>query len=553
MRLPPLVLTLTMTTLAACGGDAKRSGQPSWRQRADFDASKATVVVPTDPVTFAPGGSGALYFGLPPQPAPASPLGDAVTRAVASAAATLGKPAPVADGRLFAAAAALAPMVPDEGVISYELVEFALAHVGIVEPSPHLLVVWGDLAQPDDIVAQLAPRLPELLSSGADARLGVGAFEREGGQGVVVFALQASRIALAPVARQVALGGMSRLEGKVLGAFAHPEVFVTAPGGDVARLPIRATGATDFAVDVPCTVAGRQQLEVTAEDATGTNVLANFPVWCGQAPPSSMVHRPVVDDAPVASSADAEQQLLALVNRDRATAGLPELRWDERLAAVGRKHSEEMQRTGVVGHVSPTTGAAIDRVNAAGVRAPMVLENVARAYGVGEAHAGLMNSPGHRANILSGSATHLGIGVVLGAEVAGRREMLVTQVFIRVPPPIEPGAAAAAVLATLQNSRRVSEHTTLSSAATELAGALARGVTRETAWATAKHRIEPLADRFRRIGTVITAVGDLASLDGDALMAGYAPGDVGVGVAQGPHPDLGDNAIWVVLLLGERR
>ncbi len=549
---------MNATTLAvlatACGGGQGTTSQPSWRQKATFDSTgSATPVASAQPVVFAPGGSGALYYGLPATQAPASPLGDAITRAVADAAIALGLAPPVADGRLFAAAASLAPMVPDQGVIAYDLVEFALHHVGIVEPSPHLLVIWGDLGQPADIVAQLQPRLAEILATGADSRLGVGSAARADGQGVVVFAMQGSRVELAPVPRQVELGGVTHLGGKVTGAFKDPEVFVTDETGGVARLEVRATGRTDFALDVPCSAPGRQQLEVTAADATGTNVLANFPVWCGESPPTSAMFESTLDDTPVATAAEAEARLLAMVNRDRTAAGLPELRWDARLADVARKHSEEMHRTGVVAHVSPVTGAAVDRVRAAGLRTPLVLENVARAYGVVEAHGGLMNSPGHRANVLSGAATQLGIGVVLGDEVSGRRELLVTQVFTRVPPPIDAAAATAQVLALVQQQRAATPRAELAAAATELATSLARGVTRDAAWASAKHRVEPLASSYRRIGTVITAVGDLASLAGTALLSGYAPDEIGVGVAQGPHPDLGDGAIWVVLLMGERR
>ena len=103
--------------------------------------------------------------------------------------------------------------------------------------------------------------------------------------------------------------------------------------------------------------------------------------------------------------------LLALVNRDRQVAGLPGLLWDEHVADVARGHSTEMRRTKIVAHLSPVTGSAADRVRAAKIKTAVVLENVARAYGLGEAHQGLMNSPGHRANLMSHAATHLGIGV----------------------------------------------------------------------------------------------------------------------------------------------
>ncbi|MEZ4368737.1 MAG: CAP domain-containing protein [Kofleriaceae bacterium] len=448
------VIAALGSLLGACGGSGGGTGlgtQPSWRQASAFEASTGAGVV-GETIDFAPGGPGATYYALSPPPPPQSAIGEAVIAAVGRAATAAGMATPVADGRLFAAASALAPYVPDEGVVSYGLVEFALQHHGIIEPSPHLLVVWGDLDDPDEIVAQIAPRLPELLGSGADTRLGVGVAHRDG-SGVVVFALQGSRVTIQPVARAVDLGRSTYLEGRVAAGFVRPEVFVTEPAGGVQRMPVRSVGTTDFVVEVPCASPGRTQIEITAEDATGSNVLANFPVWCAEPPPTSLRVDPTVDDVPLRDAADAEQRLLALVNRDRVRAGLPELRWHEGAAEVARRHSAEMHATGEVARVSPITGAAADRVRAAGLRTPTVLENVARAYGVSEVHAGLMGSPGHRANLLSSSATHLGIGVVLGDDISGRRELLVTQVFLRVPPPIEPAAAAAQVLAAARTVR----------------------------------------------------------------------------------------------------
>ena len=85
-----------------------------------------------------------------------------------------------------------------------------------------------------------------------------------------------------------------------------------------------------------------------------------------------------------------------------------------------------MQAHGFFGHVSPTTGTAADRTRKAGVDAMLILENVARAFTPGEAERGLMNSPGHRANILNHAATHVGVGVVYDP---GSHEILVTQLF----------------------------------------------------------------------------------------------------------------------------
>src|SRR6185503_3612976 len=103
---------------------------------------------------------------------------------------------------------------------------------------------------------------------------------------------------------------------------------------------------------------GRQQVEITASDVSGSTVLANFPLWCASEPPASLAIESSNDEIAVVDAKDAEQRLLALLNRDRTAAGLPPLLWDDRVAAVSRAHSDEMQRTKIVAHVSPTTGSA---------------------------------------------------------------------------------------------------------------------------------------------------------------------------------------------------
>ncbi|HEX3475506.1 MAG TPA: hypothetical protein VHT91_10820, partial [Kofleriaceae bacterium] len=56
-----------------------------------------------------------------------------------------------------------------------------------------------------------------------------------------------------------------------------------------------------------------------------------------------------------------------------------------------------------------------------------------------------------------------------------------------------------------------------------------------------------------RIGRVISAVADLDRIDGAGLLGGDPVDELGVGIAQGPHPEIGDNAIWIVVLLASRR
>ena len=542
-------LALIALVIAACGGSHQRIGtEPSWRHGA------ATASANVQPQTFAPSDEAASRYNEPVQPPVHTTLGDAALAAVQDAATSAHLPVPVADARLFRACAELAEIVPDEGVVGYSLVEFALQRNGIIEPSPHLLVVWGDVGSPDLIVEQLKPRLTEILADGANARVGIGAAKRNAdGTGAVVFALQGSGVTTNPIPRALSAGGTFALDAVVDARYHEPEVFVTHDGGDTERLALDVGRAGAFRTTLACGKhTGKQQVEITASDSAGSTVLANFPVWCGGQPPLSVAIEPAREDEAAVAPDDAEKRLLAMLNHDREAAGLSALVWDDRVAAVARAHSEEMRETKIVAHISPKTGSAADRVRAAGIKTAVVLENVARAYGVGEAHAGLMNSPGHRANLMSPQATHVGIGVVLGEEVSGRREMFLTQVFIRVPPKIDPARATELVRGKIAAVRPVGVNPQLASVAQQLADGLAAGKSRDAMWPGARKKLDGMGNLYARVGSVITAVADLDSLDGKELVGDYKPDDVGIGIAQGPHPEIGDNAVWIVVLMAER-
>ena len=122
---------------------------------------------------------------------------------------------------------------------------------------------------------------------------------------------------------------------------------------------------------------------------------------------------------------DLEAQMLALVNRERAAAGLRPLTPDPEMTEVARKHSADMFARGYFAHQTPEGLSPFDRMTGAGVQYRTAGENLALAPTLHVAHTGLMNSPGHRANILQPNFGRLGIGILDG----GRRGLMVTQNF----------------------------------------------------------------------------------------------------------------------------
>lgn len=535
--------------------------QPSWRKHSEVQsyAPEAPPVVPglLRPIVFAPPGPSATHYNTAPvAPVPRSPLSDAILSAINETCAQTGCTPPVADARLFAAIGELAEVVPEDGPLAYPLVEFALQRHGIVEPSPHLVIIWGPLDDPAPMLEQLRPRLPSILSSGPSSRpfsrVAVGTSMRKGDEGVAILALQSSHILTQPIPRALPEGGALTLEGSIKDGYREPQVFVTRENGKVEHLG--GGQGQRFRARVTCEKRrGRQQVEITASDASGSTVLANFPVWCNDEPPKSITIQPDEDDSkPVTTAADAEARMLALVNRDRAAHNLPPLQAAQDVAAVARAHSHEMRDTGVVAHISPMTGSAADRVRAAKLRTPLVLENIARAYGVSEAQSGLMNSPGHRANLLSTEATHIGIGIVLGEEVAGRRELFVTQVFTRVPPHVSTSDALRQ-LHVKMGQRKVAADESLSRLSQEYADAMMTGEPAAQISARMSKKLDAFAPRYRKITTSVVAVADVDAFDAQQAIGDPAVTSYGLGLARGPHAELGDDALFIVLLLAVAR
>lgn len=116
------------------------------------------------------------------------------------------------------------------------------------------------------------------------------------------------------------------------------------------------------------------------------------------------------------TDAEAEQAMLELVNGERLAIGLSALELDDALTVVGRAHAIEMFNEGYFAHESPLTGSPFDRLEAAGLGYRLAGENLAFAPNVEIAHEGLMDSPGHRANILEAGFGRVGIAAVCSAE-----------------------------------------------------------------------------------------------------------------------------------------
>jgi uncharacterized protein YkwD len=111
---------------------------------------------------------------------------------------------------------------------------------------------------------------------------------------------------------------------------------------------------------------------------------------------------------------NAEQKMFSLVNNERALRGIPALSFSQNLTDVGTAHCEEMFRKGYFSHNTPEGLTPFDRMAQSNIAFNFAGENLALAPSVDLAMKGLMQSLGHKANILSVDFRKVGIGVVNG-------------------------------------------------------------------------------------------------------------------------------------------
>ena len=154
---------------------------------------------------------------------------------------------------------------------------------------------------------------------------------------------------------------------------------------------------------------------------------------------------------PKASS--LERLMLDLINEERRGASLDPLILDLRLNAASEDHSEWMLERDVFSHTGEGGSTSHERMDAAGFAfegrwasgeniawqsergAPGLEDDVA------DLHRSLMDSPGHRANILNPDFEAIGIGIE-GGEFDGFDAVMATQNFARTSAPLSPDGEA---------------------------------------------------------------------------------------------------------------
>ena len=106
-----------------------------------------------------------------------------------------------------------------------------------------------------------------------------------------------------------------------------------------------------------------------------------------------------------------ERRMVNLVNNEREKNNLNPLKIDRELTNVARIKAQDMVDNNYFSHYSPNYGSPFDMMDEFGIEYLKAAENIAANTSVTKAHSSLMNSSGHRANILNPDFSHIGIGI----------------------------------------------------------------------------------------------------------------------------------------------
>lgn len=194
-----------------------------------------------------------------------------------------------------------------------------------------------------------------------------------------------------------------------------------------AFLLFSATGLAAVAQATTYTVAGGDsmwKIAVKYEIGVSELVKAN-----PQIKNPSMIYVGQKINIPEASPLQSlENEVARLVNVERANRGLQTLTINWQLSRVARYKSQDMIDKNYFSHTSPTYGSPFQMMEDFGLHFSAAGENI--AYGQRTAQEVMnawMNSPGHRANILSPSYTEIGVGAAKKADGT----LYWTQMFIK--------------------------------------------------------------------------------------------------------------------------
>lgn len=130
------------------------------------------------------------------------------------------------------------------------------------------------------------------------------------------------------------------------------------------------------------------------------------------ATPAATQSIPNIPGSTTNNPSNDEVSMVNLVNSARTSAGLKPLATNAELTKLARLKSKDLVDHNTFTHISPTYGSPFDMMKKYGISYLYAAENLAKSPSVQAAETALMNSAGHKANILNPSFTEIGIGII---------------------------------------------------------------------------------------------------------------------------------------------
>lgn len=288
------------------------------------------------------------------------------------------------------------------------------------EPHVRPRVLSATARSLDDAV--LEERIGSLKRSGS--RCGVAVARTTGGEEAIVAVVVDARADLDRLPTRARTGAWLTLSATLHVRATSAKLVVLGPRGLPRTVPTSIDARTGkvqarFALDRP----GAFTVQLVGDLPSGPEPLLEARVFADvdPVPADDAATQPVPGETASAKDAD---DLARMVTALRATESLPSLVRDERLDALAHAHVETMKAARAIAH-DLGDGDLQTRLEAAGLAARVIGENVARARTLVNAHRALHASPSHRMNLLRADYTHVGLAVVTD----GEGNVYVCQVF----------------------------------------------------------------------------------------------------------------------------
>ncbi|WP_240949718.1 MULTISPECIES: SafA/ExsA family spore coat assembly protein [unclassified Psychrobacillus] len=167
---------------------------------------------------------------------------------------------------------------------------------------------------------------------------------------------------------------------------------------------------TAFAANTYTVVSGDSLWKIAVKTQTGVSELIEKNP---QLENPNLIYPGQKINVPTKDSYNIEQDVIKLVNVERANAGLSPLSYDWELGRVAQYKSQDMHDQKYFSHTSPVYGTPFTMMKNFGISYKSAGENIAQGQTTAKAVVNAwMNSEGHRANILNKNYTHIGVGYV---------------------------------------------------------------------------------------------------------------------------------------------